>query len=76
MTFFTEDRSANLGLEGYLVVFAAIVANDLKPLWRIFARCSLFSAAFCASLRRHHIALVKRFLFFLCEHEDLFTLNT
>jgi hypothetical protein len=76
MTFFTEDCSAHLGLEGDLIVFAAIVANDLKTLWRLFPLCSFFGAALCAPLRCHHISLVKRFLFFLCEHEDLFTLNT
>jgi hypothetical protein len=76
MTFFAEDCSAHLGLEGYLVVFAAIIANDLKPLWRLFPFRSFFRAALCASLRRHHISLVKRFLLFLCEHEYLFTLNT
>ena len=76
MAFLAENGSADFRLERDLVVFAAIVADDLKAGWRIFARRRFLCAALCAPLRRHHITLVKRFLFFFGEQKDLFTLNT
>jgi hypothetical protein len=41
---------------------ATVVANDLKPLWRILGQCCLFRATFRTPLRRHHVALVIKFL--------------
>jgi hypothetical protein len=57
-------------------MLAAMIAYDVKTLWRIFGPGRLFRAAFRAPLGRHHIALVKHFLFFFREKENFLTLNT
>ena len=77
MAFFAKHRASNLWVKWHLIVLSAIVANYIKPLWRVVARHGrLFSTALCAALRRHHVALVKHILFLFSEKEDLFTLNT
>lgn len=57
-------------------MLAAVVTNDLKSFWCILGRGRLFRTAFGASLRRHHIALVKDLLVFLGKQEDVPALNT
>ena len=53
MAIAAKHRTADLWLKGYLVVFAAMVANYFKSLRRIGAGCGLFCSAFMAPLRRH-----------------------
>jgi hypothetical protein len=75
MAFATEYRPSCFGLERHLVVFAAIVANDLKPFRRIAARSCLLRTAFSTPLRSGHVPLVKHFLFLFGEKKRLSTLN-
>jgi len=76
MAFFAEDSAADFRLERHLIVLSAIVADDLKARWCFFTCSRFFCTTFCAPLRRHHITLVKGFLFLFCEQKGLFTLNT
>jgi len=57
-------------------VFAAMVADDFKFGRGIFARYRFLRTAFRTPLRRHHITLVKNFLFFLREKKSFLTLDT
>ena len=75
MAFATKYGPANLRLERYLVVLAAMIANDLEALRSFFTFCGLFRTALCTALWRHHVPLVKDLLFFFGEKEGLFTLN-
>jgi hypothetical protein len=75
MTFTTENRPTDLWLKRNLVVLSAVVANDLKALSCIITVNGFFRTAFCTALRRHHVPLVKDFLFLLGEKKRLFTLN-
>jgi hypothetical protein len=75
-TVTTEHRTARLRLEGHLVVFAAVVTNDLKPGRSVISLDGLFGTAARTPLRRHHVSLIKRLLFLLSEDKDLFALNT
>jgi len=59
-----------------VIVPAAMIADDLETRRRVFAPPRFFRAAFLASLRRHHIALVKSILFFFCEEKNFPALNT
>jgi hypothetical protein len=59
-----------------MVVLAAMIADDLETLGRIFRRRCLFRTAFRAALRGHHITLVEHLLFFFGKKKDLLTLNT
>jgi hypothetical protein len=63
-------------LKRNLIVLAAMVADDLEFGRRIIARDGFFRAAFRASLRRHHIALVENFLFFFREKKNFLALDT
>jgi hypothetical protein len=74
--FFAEDRAPDFWLKGNVVVLAAMIANDLETLRRIFRCRRLFRAAFRAALRGHHITLIEHLLFFLGKKKDLLTLNT
>lgn len=76
VTLLTQHRAADLWLERHSVVFAAVVANDLKPLWRIVAHRSALRPAARASLRGHHIALVKLLLVLFGKKKDLLALHT
>jgi hypothetical protein len=76
MTFAAQNGASDLRLKRHLIVFAAVVADDLETLRRVFTGRRFFRAAFQAPLRRHHIALVKYFLFLFGEKKDLLTLNT
>jgi len=77
VAFAAEYGAANLWMKGHVVMLAAIVADDVKALWRIVTYDRrLFSSAFCTALRRHHIALVKHLLLFFSEQKDLLTLHT
>ncbi len=71
-----EHGAADLWLKRYSVVLAAIIADDLKPRRCVRTKRSLFRAAFCAPLRRHHVTLVISFLIFFAENKDLFALDT
>jgi hypothetical protein len=75
MAFPAEDRAAHLWLERHLIVLAAVVTHDLESLRCVVAFSGLLRSALGASLRRHHVPLVKDLLFFLCEKKGLFTLN-
>ena len=75
MTFAAKYRPADLRLERHLVVFAAVIANYLVSLRRIFALTRLFGAALRTPLRGHHVALIKDLLFFFGEKKSLFTLH-
>jgi hypothetical protein len=55
-------------------MLAAVVADDLEALWRVLAKRSLLSAAFCTALRRHHVALVIKFLVLFGKEKDLLAL--
>lgn len=76
MTFLAQNRAPDFRLKWHLVVFSAIIADDFKARWRIFALRRFFRATFRASLRRHHIALIKCFLFFFGKNKSFFTLHT
>ena len=76
MTFATEHGSTDLRLKGHLIVLTAVVANDLEPFSSIVTFSGLFRTAFCTSLRRHHVPLVKDFLLLFGEKKRLFTLDT
>lgn len=58
-----------------MVVFAAVVADDFKTARRVRSERRFFRAAFGASLRRGHIALVEIFLFLFGENENVFALH-
>lgn len=75
MAFAAQDGTAYLWLERNLIVLAAVIAHDLKPLGSVLAVCSLFRTALRAALRRHHISLVESLLFFFREEKGLFALN-
>jgi hypothetical protein len=77
VAFAAEYGAANLWMKGDVVMLAAIVAYDVKALWSMVTYDRrLFSSAFSAALRSHHIALVKHLLFFFGEQKDLLTLHT
>ena len=76
MALFAKDRAAHLWLERYLIMLAAVVANDLKSFRCVLGDGCLFRTAFGASLRRHHIALIKHLLVFFSKREDVPALNT
>ena len=75
MTFAAKDGPSNLWLERNLVVFPAIVADDLVSFWSVVAIGRLSRTALGAALRGHHVALVKDLLFFFREKKGLFALN-
>ncbi len=75
-TLLAEYGTANLWLKRNLVMPAAVVADDLKARGCIVAQRSLFRAALGASLRRHHVPLVKCFLIFFAKDKYLAALNT
>ena len=74
--FAAQNFAPDFWLKRHVIVFAAVVADDFKFFRCITARCRLFRAAFRASLRRHHIALVKNFLIFFREKKNFLALNT
>ena len=76
VTLLAQNGTADLRLKRHLIVFPAIIANDLKTFWCVRSRCCSLRAAFCAPLRRHHVALVKHFLVLFSEHKNVSTLNT
>jgi len=76
VAFAAQYRPADLGMKRDLVMFSAVVANDIKPLRSLVAGCGFFGPAFCTTLRRHHIALVKHLLLLFSEQKDLLTLHT
>jgi hypothetical protein len=75
MTVSAENGAANFGLKRNLVVPPAVIANDLETFWCVAAGRGLFRTAFCASLRRHHVPLIKLLLFLLGKKKRLFALN-
>ena len=62
MAVAAKHRASHLGLERDLVMFAAMIADDLKALWRVFTLRGLFRSALWAPLRRHQVPLVKDLL--------------
>jgi hypothetical protein len=74
MAFATQHRTTDFRLERYLVVLAAVVANDLKASWRVFAFGCLFCPALRAPLRCHQVFLVKDLLLFLGKEKGLLAL--
>ena len=76
VAFAAQNLASDLRLKRNLVVFAAVVADDLEFGGRVFASRRFFRTAFRTPLRRHHIALVKNFLFLLGEKKNFLTLNT
>ena len=75
MTFPAQHRAADLGLKWNLIVFAAMIANYLEASWSSVTLTGFFRPALRASLRGHHVSLVKDLLFLFGEKEGLFTLN-
>jgi hypothetical protein len=64
-------------MERHMIVFAAIVTNDLKAFLRIVVVTGrFFRPAFSTTLRRHHIALIEHLLFLFREQKDLLALHT
>lgn len=76
MTFFAQNRTSDFRLKRNVVVFAAVVADDLKFTRRVCAQSGFFRAAFRTPLRLHHIALVKCLLFLFREDKRIFALHT
>ena len=76
MAFLAEYRASYFGLKRNLIVFTAIVANDLKSCRGALSNGGFLRAAFRAPLRRHHIALIKHLLVFFGKQEDVPALNT
>lgn len=76
VAFATEYGTSYFRLKWYLIVLAAVVADDLETPWSVSTNRSLFTAAFRAPLRRHHVALIEGFLLFFGEKKGVFTLNT
>ncbi len=76
VTFPAKDRTADLWLEWYSIVFSAVIADDLIPRWGVFAKQSLFRSAFRTPLRRHHISLVKYLLVLFGKKKYLLALDT
>jgi len=75
VTFATQNGSSDLRLKRNLIVFAAIVTDDLETLPSVIPCGRFFGTAFRTTLGRHHIALVKDLLFFFRKKKSLFTLN-
>lgn len=75
MAIFAQNRPSDFWLERHLVVLAAVVANNIKARGSVFARYRFFRAALRASLRRHHIPLVKNSLFFFGVNKNVLTLH-
>jgi hypothetical protein len=76
MTLTAENGAADLWMEGYLVVLAAIVADNVETFRCFVPGRRLLGTALCASLRRHHVALVESFLFFFGEQKYFLALDT
>jgi len=75
VAFAAKDASADFRLEWYLVMLAAVIADDLESFWRVLAGGGLFRTAFLTPLRRHHVPLVEHLLFLLAKDKWLFALN-
>jgi hypothetical protein len=75
VTILAKDAAAGLWLERHGVVFAAVIADDLKALWRIFGESSFLCAALRAPLRSHHVPLVVKLLVLFGEEKYLFALH-
>jgi hypothetical protein len=76
MTFFAEHGAPDFRLKRNVVVFAAMIADDGKLSRIITVACRrFFRTTLRASLRRHHIALIKSFLFFFGKKKVFFALN-
>ena len=76
MALLTQDRPADLRLEGYLIVLAAIVADDLETRRSVVSGGHFLRSALQAALRGCEISLIEGFLFFFSEKKCLFTLHT
>lgn len=75
MTLAAEHCSTDLRLEWNLIVLPAVVADDLVAFGCIDTIGRFLRTTLCATLRGHHVALVKDLLLFLGEKEGLFTLH-
>ena len=75
MTVFAQNRASDFRLERHVVVFAAVVADNIKSRGSVRARRRFFRAAFRTSLRRHHIPLIKNSLFLFRVKKNVFTLQ-
>ena len=73
---FAQHSAADLGVEWDLIVPAAVIANDLVTARSVFPLRRFFRTAFRTTLRRHHIALIKKILILFAKNEDLAALNT
>jgi len=76
MAFTAKHGPPDLRLKRHLIKFSAMIANDIEASRSILTRSGLFRATFGTPLRRHHITLIKDFLFFFGKKESLFTLKT
>ncbi len=76
MAIFAKHRASDFRLKRNVVVFAAMVADDFKAGRRIFPARRFFRATFLASLRRHHISLIKSLLFLFPEKKRFLALHT
>ncbi len=75
MALAAKDAAANFWLERNLIVLAAMVAHDLKPLRSVRRQRGLFPATLWAPLRRHHIPLIKKVLFLFGKRKGVLALN-
>ena len=75
VAFAAENGAAHLWLERHLIVFSAVITNDIETLWSVFTGGGLLRPALGASLWGHHVALVKNLLFFFGEKKGGFTLH-
>jgi len=71
----TQYGATDLRLKRDVIVLAAMVADYLKTFRRTVTLSGFFRPALRASLRRHHVPLIKDLLFLFGEKEGLFTLN-
>lgn len=76
MAFLAKDGPTDLGLERHLIVFAAMIANDLETRRSVLGERGFLRTAFGAPLWCHHVALVKVLLLFFSEKKNLLALNT
>ncbi len=76
VTVFAQDGAAYLWLKRNRIVTPAIITYDLKPCTNGGSDGDLLRTALWASLRRHHIPLIKNILILLRKNKGITALNT
>lgn len=70
-----KHRSAHFGLKRNLILFAAMITDDLETRRSVLPRRRLFRTAFLAPLWGCHVSLVERLLLLFCKEKRLLTLH-